>query len=130
MNPFKEALRFIMSLFARALFNALQPIELVSQDCNSNFTTKVNFEDKVIIVSVNRWLQETKTKNGLFDTKSTYYIAEVIVINSGNVIINRCFNYPEPTRGYLNITKLPHSIIAQAVIKRIIGEVEEVVKTA
>lgn len=127
MNPFKEAFRFIMSLLARALFTALQPIELVTQDCKSNFTTKVNHDEKMVIVSVNRWVQETKTKNGLFDTKSTYYVAEVIIISNGNVIINRSFNYPEPTRSYLNLTKLPHTIIAQAVIKRVINEIEEIV---
>lgn len=128
MNLFKETYIFIMSLIARTLFNVLQPMRLEEQECNSNFTTKVNQGPFLIVVTVDRWLQETKTKHSFFDMKNSYYVAEAFVISDNKVIFKRTFQYSEPTKGYLSLTKLPHTIVAQATIHKVIDEMNIAVK--
>lgn len=119
MEILRASLTYLLSLIAAKVLRWMTPIQFEDKDCFSGYTTRVDDNNYMYIVTVNQWHMASKTRVKIFSNTTRYYQTEMLVLTKGEVILTRKNFYPEPTTSLLKSTKLPHAIVALAELDKV-----------
>ena len=118
MEVLKASIAYLLSVVASRLLKHLTPIEFVNKPCEGTYKTQIDKGNVHYMIEVEQWCMCSKTSINLFNNCNKYYFANVDLMVENKLIGKRKDFFPAPIRGFFSKTKLPHAIIALAVINK------------